>query len=85
MTLRERCRKFLIETIVKSHGGDLVAEMMVPHLEAFVVAETGRAAGGDALDKALPLCLYFQSERDREEFIAMVELVKPNLVTKRMP
>jgi len=83
MTLEDRCRKFLIETMA-SKAGNLVIDI-VPDLVAFVVAETGRVAGDGQLDESLPLCLYFPTTEDREEFIAAVMEAKPNFVAKRLP
>jgi hypothetical protein len=83
MTLKDRCRTFLIEAL-KSKASCQVIDI-VDDLEAFVVAETGRAAGGDKLDKSLPLCLYFKDAEDREAFIAAVMQFQPNLVAKRLP
>jgi hypothetical protein len=51
---------------------------------AFVVAETGRAADA-VLEDTLPLCLYFSTSKDREEFIALVREAKPGMMMKRMP
>lgn len=80
-TLRDRC---------KAIYGEIRADAMlrqgspVDTLMAFVIAEKGRAAD-DALSETLPLCLYFGSEADREEFIAAVHAWKPGMVAKRMP
>jgi len=56
----------------------------VENLMAFVVAETGRAAD-ERLEESLPLCLYFGSDEDREEFVAMVREAKPGMMMKRLP
>lgn len=56
----------------------------VDDLVAFVVAETGRKADA-ALEGTLPLCLYFASDADREEFVAAMREAKPGMTTKRMP
>lgn len=56
----------------------------VDTLIEFVIAEQGRTAD-HALDKALPLCLYFPTDEDREEFIALVRAAKPNMITRKMP
>lgn len=82
MTLEDRCRKFLIETMASKQGHIVID--IIPDLAAFVTAEIGRAAGGEALDESLPLCLYFQTKEDREEFIAAVMEAKPNFVAKRL-
>lgn len=83
MTLEDRCRTFLVETMA-SKAGHLVIDI-IPDLTAFVIAEIGRAAGGGTLDEALPLCLYFQTKEEREEFIAAVMEAKPNFVSRRLP
>jgi hypothetical protein len=56
----------------------------VDDLMVFVQAEKGRAAD-DGLKDTLPLILYFGSEQDREEFMALVREAKPNLMAKRLP
>jgi hypothetical protein len=82
MTLKDRCRKFLEELFSPLAPVD---QREVDDLVAFVVAEIGRAAGDGQLENSLPLCLYFPTKQDREEFIAAVMEAKPNLVAKRLP
>lgn len=54
------------------------------NLIAFVTAEYGRAAD-EMLDQSKPLVLYFGSDADRDEFIAMVREAKPGMMTKKLP
>jgi len=56
----------------------------VDELMAFVIAETGRAADA-RLEETLPLCLYFTDEADRDEFVAAVQEIKPNMVMRKLP
>ena len=77
-TLRERCRQILVELRSKPFGE------AVDDLVAFAVAEKGRAAD-DALRETLPVCVYFLTDKDRENFISLVHELKPNMTTKRMP
>jgi hypothetical protein len=80
-TLRHRCKavldKLQMDAILRQ--GDPVEDLV-----AFVQAEKGRAAD-ERLKDTMPLILYFASERDREEFIALVREAKPNMTVKRMP
>ena len=59
--------------------GDPVEEIV-----AFVVSEVGRKAD-DALDQTLPLCLYFRTPEDRDEFIALVQEAKPGMRMRKVP
>ena len=79
--LRDRCKQMYqkMQTNAMLRQGSPVDDLM-----AFVIAETGRTADS-RLDDALPLCLYFVSEQDREDFIALVRDVKPMMMTKRLP
>jgi hypothetical protein len=52
-------------------------------LIGFVISEIGRAAEQN-FEKSLPLCLYFDTEEDREEFIAAFRKVHPNAFMKKM-
>lgn len=81
LTLRDRCRALCDQM---NRDAMLRQNNPVETLLAFVVAETGRTAN-QALDSALPLCLYFATEEDREEFIAAVREAKPNMIAKRLP
>lgn len=79
--LRARCKQFnerLTRNAILRQGSP------VDDLVAFVVSETGRAAD-PSLKETLPLCLYFVSEKDRDEFVALIRDVKPFMVTKKMP
>ena len=78
--LRERCkaqheRMLRLLTIREDPTEDLVA---------FVVSEIGRAAD-EKLDATLPLCLYFDSEQDRAEFVDAVHAAKPGMIARRWP
>jgi hypothetical protein len=81
MTLRDRCKAMYqqMQRDAMLRQGSPVDDLM-----AFVVAETGRTAD-EGLKNTLPLCLYFGSEQDREEFVALVREAKPGMITKRMP
>lgn len=80
-TLRERCTQFY-----QSQGRNAMLRQgsSVEDLIAFVVAETGRAAD-KSLDPTLPLCLYFGTKEDREEFVALVREAKPGMMMKQLP
>ena len=81
MTLRERC----LEMHRRMHRDAMLRQgSPVDDLVDFVVAERGRAAE-DRLDESLPLCIYFKTEGDREEFIDAFHKAKPGLITKRLP
>ena len=80
-TLRERCVEFLNQlrrdaiTRTGSAPDDLVA---------FVISERGRSSD-DRLEATFPICLYFGSDADREEFMAIVREVKPEMFVKKVP
>lgn len=80
-TLHDRCADFLAALTRNNlmRQGSPVADLM-----AFVNAEKGRDAD-DSLKDALPLILYFGSEADREEFMALVREIKPNMMAKKIP
>lgn len=80
-TLRSRCAKFLGQQHVNAmlREGSPVDDLM-----AFVIAETGRTADSH-LEESLPLCLYFTTKQDREEFLEVFRLAKPNVITKELP
>ena len=80
-TLRDRCTTLCQQM---QRNAMLRQGSPVDDLMAFVIAERGRSAD-ESLAETLPVCLYFGSEQDREEFIALVHEVKPNMITKRMP
>lgn len=79
--LRERCRKWLDK---RTMNAILRVGNELDDLVAFVIAERGKTADPE-LDGALPLCLYFQTDEDRKEFIAAVREAKPGMVMKEMP
>lgn len=81
MSLRDRCKEFY-QTMQRNamlRQGSPVDDLM-----AFVTAETGRTAD-KVLDQSLPLCLYFTTDEDREEFISLVRQAKPGMVMNKMP
>lgn len=79
--LRERCRQLYgrMSRDAMLRQGDPVETLV-----SFVVAETGRAAD-QRLDTSLPLCLYFASDEDRREFMALIREAKPGMVMKEIP
>jgi len=79
--LRERCKaqyQKMTRDAMMRQGSP------VEDLVAFVISEIGRAAD-QRLDDSLPLCLYFSSKEDREEFVAAVQEAKPGMISKRWP
>lgn len=50
----------------------------------FELSETGRAAS-EKLADAKPLVLYFATEADREELVAIYQQAKPGAITRRWP
>lgn len=80
MTLRDRCKahyqKMRQDAILRQ--GDPVEDLL-----AFVVSEIGRSVD-DKLENTLPLCLYFEDEQGRDEFVAAVLHAKPNMRTKKI-
>ena len=85
MTLLERCKAFLDQRYCDGIlRGEPELFIEPDDLMAFVVAETGRSAD-KSLKESLPLCLYFVSEQDRDEFIALVHEAKPNMRVKQLP
>lgn len=80
-TLRDRCKaildKIAQDRMLRQHSA-------VDTLVAFVNSEKGRAAD-NALEDTLPLILYFGTERDREEFMAIVREAKPGMIARPMP
>lgn len=80
-TLRDRCKEMYQQM---QRNAILRQGSPVDDLMAFVIAEKGRAAD-DGLKDTAPLCLYFGSNEDREEFIAAVVAAKPGMIAKRMP
>lgn len=80
-TLRDRCATFLgeLKTNAILRQGSPVDDLI-----AFVIAETGRKALPRP-DEALPLCLYFVTDADREEFIAAFREAKPHATVRKLP
>lgn len=79
--LFERCRAMLslIQRDAILRQGDGVRDLM-----AFVLAEKGRAAD-PSLKETLPLCLYFGTEQDRAEFVALIREAKPGMISRALP
>lgn len=79
MTLRDRCKRFLLSVMYDAeHKSDAY-----DRLTEFVVAEIGRAQHS-SLEDSLPLCLYFQTEDDRDEFMQAMALAKPNMTIRKV-
>ena len=81
MSLRNRCEA-LYQKI--QHDAMFRRGSPVDDLMTFVFAERGRAADNN-LAETVPLCLYFRSDRDREECMELIHEVKPCTIAKRMP
>jgi hypothetical protein len=81
MGLRERCKAFYQKA---QQDAMLRQNSPVDELVNFVVSEIGRAAD-ERLNDSLPLCLYFHSKEDREEFVAAVHEAKPNMIARKWP
>ena len=79
--LRQRCQEMLDQL---KRNAILRQGSPVDDLMAFVIAEKGRSIDA-GLDYTAPLCLYFETEAEREEFITAVMEAKPNMKCKRMP
>lgn len=79
--LRARCKE-----MYQRMGRDAILRQGDPveDLTAFVASEIGRAADS-SLEKTLPLCLYFSTEQDREEFLTAIHEAKPTMIAKRWP
>lgn len=80
MNLRDRCHAFLIDPARLGRSLDDIIDDLV----AFVVAEIGRMSDA-TVDPKLPLCIYFNSVREREQFIATVMSVTSGAKMKRVP
>lgn len=78
-TLRSRCANFLLNQDPMTRKGSPLDDLI-----AFVIAETGRKADAK-LDQSLPLCLYFPTAADREEFIDAFLEAKPHLTARKLP
>lgn len=81
MTLRDRCREILSTMRM---DGILRQNDPVETLVAFVTAETGRSADV-SLKESLPCVLYFQTAADRDEFIELLRIAKPGMVSRKLP
>lgn len=84
MTLSARCAQFLKRPLWDGRIGRQ-RQLHVDDLVAFVIAETGRSAAGHGLDDSLPVCVYFPTAADREQFIRSVQELKPSMTMMRMP
>jgi len=80
-SFRDRCKDFYqsMQRNAMLRQGSPVDDLM-----AFVMSEQGRTADA-SLEDTRPLVLYFGSEADREEFIAVVREAKPGMIAKRIP
>lgn len=80
-SLRERCKavasKLQRDAILRQ--GSPVETLM-----EFALTERGRAADVTLTD-TLPLCLYFLTEADREEFMAAINEWKPGMIVQKVP
>lgn len=81
MNLRNRCNAMYqkIQQDAMFRRGSPVDDLM-----RFVIAERGRASDNE-IAETFPLCLYFGSDRDREEVIELIHEVRPNTIPMRMP
>lgn len=82
-TLRERCEKFAAENFEDREFVDIAPER-IDALQAFVLAERGRAAD-PKLEGSLPLVMYCGDEASRQKLIDAFKEAHPNVRTKRMP
>jgi hypothetical protein len=85
--LRRRCGRMVSQIITPFRNiGDGRADItkMADLLFAFVIAEIGRSAS-TKFEKSAPLCLYFEDDASREEFIEVFKEAKPNVVTRKLP
>lgn len=80
-TLRDRCKAFYQKA---QRDAMLRQNSPVDELLNFVVSEIGRAADS-RLESSLPLCLYFNTEEDRAEFVAAVHEAKPGMIARKWP
>jgi len=79
MTLHDRCRTFLEDTYSRPSRSK-----HVENLVAFVTSEIGRAAD-ERFESSVPLCLYFDNDDDRREFIDAVQMAKPGMISRKWP
>lgn len=80
-TLRERCAEMIARL---SRDAILRQGDPVETLLAFVIAENGKA-GEPALSDAKPLCLYFGTDEDRDEFVSLWLREHPGARTVKFP
>lgn len=78
--IRDRCKEFYQQQQINGmlRQGDPVEDLM-----AFVISEIGRSADV-SLKETLPLCLYFDSAQDRDEFVAAIQEAKPGMRSKKI-
>lgn len=81
MTLRNRCKEMLDRL---SRDAILRQGSPVDDLEAFVLSERGRSAA-PTLENTLSVILYFPTKEDRDELVAAIREVKPEMVAKNVP
>jgi hypothetical protein len=79
--LRERCAKIVAHI---RYCSPIEYDEAVDEMLAFVIAEIGRSSI-TKFEKSAPLCLYFEDDASREEFIEVFKEAKPNVVTRKMP
>jgi hypothetical protein len=79
--LRDRCKAMYqkMQTDAILRQGSPVDDLM-----GFVLAEIGRSAD-TSLEESKPVVLYFGSDEDRDEFVALVHEAKPGMIAKRFP
>lgn len=83
MTLADRCKAWF-GRVSTPLGALRVNDAVANDLADFVRAEIGRAASAK-LDDTEPLVLYFASEQDRAEFLAIMAEAKPGMISRRWP
>lgn len=81
LTLRQRLNKLLISLNIEFD--DKANDGMAPKLVEFICAEIGRSADS-SLENTLPLVLYFENDKDRDEFIDAVKAEKPTMVARKI-
>lgn len=81
MGLRDRCKE-----MYQKMGRDAMLRQGSPvdDLMAFVQSELGRSAD-ERLDDTKALFLYFPTDADRSEFMALVMEAKPGMIAKAIP
>ena len=81
MKMRDRCKAMYQQM---TRDAMLRQGSPVDDLMGFVLAEIGRTAD-PRLEESLPVVMYFGSDADRDEFIALVHEAKPGMMAKRFP